>query len=149
MNPIARNILAALAGIVVASLVNMGIVFLGNALVPLPEGVDGASMESIGANMHLFKPVNFLFPFLAHAVGTLAGAFTAARIAVHRPMLFALGIGALYLLGGISAAYMVGGPAWFNATDLLLAYIPMGYLGGVLARRQKAEAVSAAANQGV
>ena len=29
---------------------------------------------------------------------------------------------------------MLGGPMWFNITDLLLAYIPMGYLGGILAR---------------
>jgi hypothetical protein len=28
---------------------------------------------------------------------------------------------------------MCGGPGWFIAADLLLAYIPMGYLGGILA----------------
>jgi hypothetical protein len=32
---------------------------------------------------------------------------------------------------------LFGGPMWFNVSDLLLAYIPMGYLGGILARGKK------------
>ena len=43
---------------------------------------------------------NFVFPFLAHALGTLAGAFVAAKIAASHKMRFALAIGFLFLLGG-------------------------------------------------
>ena len=81
--------------------------------------------------------MNFLFPFLAHALGTLSGAFIAAKIAASRPMILAMVIGVFFLIGGIMMVSMVGGPIWFNATDLLLAYIPMGYLGGVLGRGTK------------
>ena len=31
------------------------------------------------------------------------------------------------------AASMIPGPTWFAALDLLVAYIPMGWLGGTLA----------------
>lgn len=83
--------------------------------------------------MKLFTPVNFIFPFLAHALGTFAGAFVAAKLAASHSMKFALGIGVFFLLGGIAVVSMLGGPLWFNVADLLVAYIPMSYLGAVLA----------------
>jgi hypothetical protein len=87
--------------------------------------------------MALFRPVHFLMPFLAHALGTLAGAFVAAKLAASHQRQLALGIGVLFLLGGIAAVAMLGGPTWFIATDLLLAYIPMSLLGAALAARMR------------
>ena len=84
--------------------------------------------------MKLFAPANFLFPFLAHALGTLSGAYVAAKFAASHQLKFAIGIGVFFLIGGVVMVNMLGGPMWFIATDLLLAYIPMGYLGWVLAR---------------
>ena len=133
MNPIVKNVLATIAGVIVGSLVNIGLVNLGPIVVPLPEGADVSTMENLRNSMELFGPANFLFPFLAHALGTLVGAFTAAKLAASHATKLALGIGAFYLLGGIAAASMAGGPVWFIAADLLLAYIPMGYLGASLA----------------
>ncbi len=133
MNPIAKNILAAIVGFVVGSLVNIGLVNIGPSVVPLPEGADVSTMESLRESMKLFAPVNFIFPFLAHALGTLTGAFIAAKIAVSHHMKFAIGIGVCFLIGGVTAASMLGGPVWFIVSDLLLAYIPMGFLGGMLA----------------
>lgn len=37
---------------------------------------------------------------------------------------------------------MVGGPLCFNVIDLLFAYIPMGYLGAILARGKQSHIVS-------
>jgi hypothetical protein len=137
MNPIARNILALLAGLVVGSAVNMGLVHVGTSVVPLPEGTDVSTMEGLRESMKVFTPVNFLFPFLAHALGTLAGALVAAKFAVSHHMKFALGIGVCFLIGGITMVVQCGGPAWFIGSDLLLAYIPMGLLGGILAGGNK------------
>lgn len=133
MNPIVRNILAVLAGIVVGSIVNMGIIQLGPSVIPQPEGVDNSTMESLAATMHLFETKHFIVPFLAHALGTLVGAFIAAKIAVSHKMRFALGLGVFFLLGGIAAVFMLPAPMWYNVTDLVLAYIPMAYLGGKMA----------------
>ena len=133
MNPIAKNILAVIVGFVVGSLVNIGLVNIGPLVVPLPEGADVSTMESLRDSMKLFAPVNFIFPFLAHALGTLTGAFIAAKIAVSHHMKFAIGIGVCFMIGGVTAASMLGGPVWFIVSDLLLAYIPMGFLGGILA----------------
>lgn len=133
MKTVARNILALLAGVVIGSLVNMGLVNVGPMIVPFPEGANVSTMEGLRDSMELFSPVNFLFPFLAHALGTLVGAFVAAKLAASHAGKFALGVGVLFLAGGIAAANMLGGPLWFIVTDLVVAYIPMACLGAVLA----------------
>ena len=133
MNPIARNVLAAIVGFVIGSVVNLGLVTIGMSVVPLPEGTDVSTMEALRESMKFLSPVNFIFPLLGHALGTLAGAFVAARLAVSHHMKFAMGIGVSFLIGGIAMVLNCGGPVWFIATDLLLAYIPMAFLGGLLA----------------
>ncbi len=141
MNAITKNVLVVLAGLVVGSLVNIGLVNLGPAIVPLPEGADISTMEGLSKSMQLFAPVNFLFPFLGHALGTLAGAFIAARFTTNHSVRFAFGVGVFFLMGGISAVIMLGGPLWFKVIDLLFAYIPMGFLGALLAGATGKEAV--------
>lgn len=137
MNPIVKNILAVITGFVVGSAVNMGIIMSGSSIIPPPEGVDVTNMESLKSSMHLFEPKHFLTPFLAHALGTLAGAFLAALIAATHKMKFALGVGVLFLLGGIANVFMLPSPTWFTVLDLAGAYFPMGYLAGKLALRNQ------------
>lgn len=135
MKPWLRNTLAVLAGVLLGGILNSAIVSIGPMVIPLPEGASVDSMEAIRESIHLFSPVNFLTPFLAHALGTLLGAFVAAKLAATHARRLALGVGVFFLVGGISAAAMIGGPAWFIVADLVLAYLPMGYLGAVLASR--------------
>lgn len=133
MNPILRNILAILAGIIGGGLLNGGLIHVSDSIIPPPTGVDVTDMESLKTSMHLFGPEHFIFPLLAHALGTLAGATIAAWLAASHQMKIALGIGAFFLLGGIAAASMLPAPTWFVALDLIAAYLPMGWLGGKLA----------------
>ena len=96
MNPILKNILALVAGIIIGSIVNMGIIMLSSSIIPSPEGVDVTNMESLKSSLHLFEPRHFIFPFLAHALGTLVGAYIAALIATNNKLKFALGIGVFF-----------------------------------------------------
>ena len=132
MNIIVRNILAVIAGWLGGSIINMGLVKIGHKLIPI-EGVDPNSMTELAAVMPTLEFKYFIFPFLAHALGTLVGAIIAGSIAVNHKMKFSLAIGALFLLGGIMVNYMLPGPTWFAATDILFAYIPMAWLGGKIA----------------
>jgi len=136
MNRTIRNILAVVAGILLGSGVNMGIIMLSSSIIPPPEGVDVTSMESLKSAMHLFEPKHFVFPFLEHATGTLVGAVAAGLIAATHKMKFAMGIGVFFLIGGIANVFMLPSPAWFTVVDLAGAYIPMGWLGGKLAMRK-------------
>jgi hypothetical protein len=137
MNSILRNILAVIAGIVVGSTVNMGIIMISSYIIPPPEGADITTAEGLKASMHLMQPKHFLMPFLAHAIGTFVGAWFASRIAVSHKMKFALGIGFIFMLGGIANVLILPSPLWFTVLDLGLAYIPMAWLGGRLNRSKK------------
>ena len=137
MNKIVRNVLAVITGIVLGSVVNMGIIILQYSFIALPEGVDVTNTESLKLSMHLFEPKHFIFPFLAHAIGTLVGAHLSARIAASHKMYFALGIGVFFLIGGISMVFMIPAPVWFIVADLSLAYIPMGWFGWKLTGQDK------------
>lgn len=135
MNPIIRNILAVIAGWLGGSIVNMGLIQTGHKLLPIP-GIDPNDMDALAAIMPTLEFEYFIFPFLAHALGTLVGAAIAGFIAVTHKMKFSLGIGGLFLLGGIMVNYMLPGPTWFAALDILIAYIPMAWIGGKIAQRK-------------
>ena len=140
MSPTTKNVLAVIGGAVVGSIVNMGIISVSGSIIPPPEGVDVTTMEGLKKALPLFQPKHFIMPFLAHALGTLVGAWLAARIAATNKMRFAMVIGVLFLVGGIANVFMLPAPAWYNALDLLCAYLPMSYIGGKLGSRVKTAA---------
>jgi len=129
MNTIIRNILAVIIGIILGSAVNMGIIMISGSIIPPPEGVDLTSMESLKSTMHLFEAQHFIMPFLAHAMGTFAGAFLCALIAASHKMKFTMLIGVFFFFGGISNIYLLPSPVWFTVLDLAVAYMPMAWLG--------------------
>jgi hypothetical protein len=133
MNSIIKNILAVLAGVILGSAVNMAIIAISGSIIPPPNGADVTTTEGLKASMHLFRPINFLMPFLAHALGTFTGAFLAAFVAANRKMLFAMIIGLFFLAGGIASVLMLPSPLWFTLVDLIGAYIPMALLAAKLA----------------
>lgn len=136
MNPILKNILAVIAGIVFGSLVNGAIIMVSGSIVPPPNGVDMTTEEGLKAGMQLLEPKHFIFPFLAHAVGTFVGAYIAARIATKK-IFFAMAIGFIFLIGGIWMVIIVPSPMWFTIVDLVGAYLPVAYFAGQIARGPK------------
>jgi hypothetical protein len=137
MHPILRNILAVVTGFIVGSLVNFSLIKISGSLIPPPNGADITTMEGLKETMHLFEPKHFLFPFLAHALGTLVGALIAVKIAANNYLKLALLIGGLFLIGGITNVLMLPSPTWFTIVDLVGAYIPMAYLGWALAKKKE------------
>jgi hypothetical protein len=130
-----RNVLAFLAGVILGGAVNMALVVLSPSIIPPPAGVDVNDAASLTRSMHLFEPRHFVMPFLAHAVGTLAGALVAYLIAVTHKLPIALAIGFVFLCGGVVASFMIPAPAWFIALDLIVAYVPMAWLATRLGAR--------------
>lgn len=133
LHPLLRNILALIAGILIGGMVNMALILLGPYLVPPPAGVDPTTEAGLKAGIHLLRPIHFLFPFLAHALGTQVGAYIATRIAITHQLLISIIIGINFLIGGILMVRMLSAPMWFNTLDLTMAYLPMAILGWYLA----------------
>ena len=129
MNSTLKNILAVIAGLILGSTVNMGLIMLSGYIIPPPGGADVTTMEGLQESIHLFEAKHFIFPFLAHALGTFFGAFIASLIAANHKMKMALIIGVFFLIGGITNIIMLPSPAWFTILDLVGAYMPMAWLG--------------------
>ena len=132
MSSIIRNIIAVVVGAVLGGIVNIAIVMLGPMVIPPPAGVDMTTVQGLMASMHLLGPQHFISPFLAHAVGTFVGALAAWLIAASYKQVCAYIVGALFLIGGISACFLIPAPAWFMVLDLVVAYIPMAWLAGLI-----------------
>ena len=115
----------------------MALITLSPSLIPPPAGVDVTDAESLSKAIHLFEPRHFIMPFLAHAVGTLAGALAAYLIAATYRAQIAFAIGAVFLCGGVAASFLIPAPAWFIALDLLAAYLPMAWLAIQIGSRMK------------
>ena len=128
MHPILRNVLSLLAWIP-GSIANMAVIILGHQVSPLPEGTDPNDPVSLNLAMEQFGFVDYLFPLLAHALGTAVAGYLATKIAASYKLVFAMVMGAFFFAGGIWAVTMLNAPLWFNVTDLVLAYFPMAYLG--------------------
>jgi hypothetical protein len=127
-----RYILAVALGWISGAALNYALIQVGHHFYPM-DGVDLNDMDQLAEAMPLLDWQFFIFPFLAHALGTLLGAFVAGLIAPSKKMVFALVIGVFFLLAGIMVNLMLPGPMWFAALDILIAYIPMAWIGGKIA----------------
>ncbi|AKC85514.1 hypothetical protein [Pseudoxanthomonas suwonensis] len=132
---ILRLILAVAVGLVVGSLVNMGLIMASGHVIPPPPGADVTTTEGLRASLHLFEPRHFLFPFLAHSLGTFAGALVATLLTPGRTAGPAYVVGCAFLLGGIASVFMLPAPLWFSVLDLVLAYLPAAWLAHRVASR--------------
>src|SRR5690606_38881014 len=117
MNPIFRNVLAVIAGWLIGGAVNMGIILMGHGILPI-EGVEPNDVEALAEAMPGLGAEYFIFPFLAHALGTLIGAIAAGFVAATHKIIMALVIGVLFMAGGITACDTIPAPEWVIATDL-------------------------------
>ncbi|MFM7866482.1 MAG: hypothetical protein ACKPHU_19920 [Planctomycetaceae bacterium] len=120
-----RIALSIIVGFFVGSLVNMLIVGAGPSIIPLPPGSDSSSIEKLRESVGNYEAKHFLFPLLAHALGTLTGSAVAGRFAGPGLLQAAIISGVLFLAGGIAMDYLVKGPTWYRITDLTVCYLPM------------------------
>ncbi len=126
---IVRNVLAVILGFLLGSVVNIAVIAAGHAIMPPPAGFDGTSMEGVASTIHLLRPIDFIVPFLAHALGPLVGVLVAMYIAASGRKVIAIILACLFLSGGIAANVMIPAPMWYRIVDVVLAYIPMAFLG--------------------
>lgn len=122
-----RIILGLILGLLIGAVVNGSIIHLGTMLFPYPKGVDVTTTEGMNAFRDL--PVKFyIFPFLAHAIGTLSGCLSALLILQGKFRWVIYVIAYLFFVGGVVAVDMINAPVWFDLIDLSLAYLPMSWL---------------------
>ena len=122
MKKIIKNIGIVVLGIMIGTMVNMSLIISGwSIFVPTDN----------------FNPMNamswdlkyFIFPFLAHSIGTLSGALIVSKFSKKSSIILPLIVGLYFLLGGIYMITILPAPTWFVLLDVILGYIPMALLG--------------------
>jgi hypothetical protein len=76
---------------------------------------------------------HFVFPFLAHALGTFVGAFATILFSASKKQYLSWVVGFWFLMGGVAMIIIVPFPLWIILVDILFAYLPMAWLGWKLA----------------
>ena len=103
-------------------IVNIGLIIIGGIIFPLAESFE--PMNGINWDLKYF-----IFPFLAHSVGTLSGSFLVSKLSRNSNIIFPLIVGLYFLSGGIYMVTILPAPMWFVFLDLIVCYIPMSLIG--------------------
>ena len=133
MSNTTKNVVAVIVGLIIGGVVNMGIINLGSSIISPPPGVDPSDIESIKAHTSAYSAIHFVIPFLAHALGTLVGAFLAVKLSASKKQMLAWIVAAFFALGGSMMAFMLPEFLKYSIFDLIFAYFPMAWIGGKLA----------------
>lgn len=122
--------LILVAALFLGGLVNGAIVELSGSIIPPPPGADFTTEEGLKKSMQLMEKKHFIFPFLAHALGTLISGLIVVLFLKNSPKLhfYVFLVGAVFFLAGAYMVSILPSPLWFNAVDLIFAYFPMAIL---------------------
>ena len=92
---------------------------MGHVAYPPPPGMDPSDPESIKAFMSQIPLGGLMYILVAWVAGTLAGSFTATRIARHSPKACATAVGGMMLLTSVYMMITIPVPMWFWAAALI------------------------------
>lgn len=134
MRKFIKNLTSIIAGLLIGGTCNLFLLRINGGVIPLPSGADLSTPEGLASSIALFNPIHFLAPFLAHAIGTLVAAFVTIKLAATKSWSIARIPGILFFMAGVFMVHSLHAPLWFEVIDLSLAYLPMAWLGFLLAR---------------
>ena len=132
MNPLLKNIITVILGLVAGMVAMSAGHLLSNEIMPPPEGMDLSNMESFAANADKLTTVHWMLALLSHALGPLVSGFIAGKFLASHHTKILWGIGIVWTILGIMNLMMIPHPMWFKLMDVLI-YLPMTFLGAKLA----------------
>ena len=107
-----RNIGAVIAGMIVGMALNMAIIMANLIFFPMPEGLSMQDQEGFSAWAATLPDSAFILPMMAHLAQAFGGGWLAARLGASNPMVLAMIVGVLSLVGGIMNALSMEIPTW-------------------------------------
>tara|TARA_Y100001960_G_C14491261_1_gene736828 strand:+ start:459 stop:842 length:384 start_codon:yes stop_codon:yes gene_type:complete len=127
MRVILKNIGIIALGIIIGMIINMGLIILGGIIIAPSDNFE--PMNALNWDLKYF-----IFPFLAHALGTFSGTFIVSKLSKKTNIAIPLIVGFYFLSGGVYMATILPAPIWFILLDITVGYIPMALLGWKLAK---------------
>src|SRR5690349_6438715 len=119
MPSILRSILAVLCGVLVGGAVILGMELIGVRIFPPPQGLASEDPEVLRRAMEQLPAGAFGMVLLGWALGTFAGAWTAAKVAGRAPLGHGLAVGVLFLAAGVANMLALPHPVWFWIVGVL------------------------------
>jgi len=101
---------------------------------PFPRDLNASDSAAMRDYIRTLPAGAFVFVLVGWALGTLVGAWTAARLANRSPMVHANIIATLLLGTGVANMLNLPHPAWVWVVGVI-AFVGCGYIGGRLAAR--------------
>jgi hypothetical protein len=132
MGPVLRSGLGVLAGVVVGGLLIGGVEMFSSRFYPLPAGTNPSDQQALASHISSLPASAFVWVLAAWMIGTLAGAWVAARIAQRKHLIHGAVIGAVFLALGIANMLAIPHPVWVWVCGIVI-FIVAGYAGGRLA----------------
>lgn len=126
-----RNILAVIAGVILAGIVTYAVQTVGHQVYPPPENLDIKNLEAMKAYVATLPMGALLFVLLAYVLGSFAGGWLAAKIARSSQIHVPLTVGGVQLFFGLINLLMIPHPLWF-AIAAVIVFLPAAFLGGKL-----------------
>lgn len=131
-----RTMFSTMLGMLVATMVALGLEFVGKRVFPLPAG--SLAADAAPADLIAAAPIGMLlFVVAGRLCGALCGAWVASRLASRHSMTAAMTVGALVLLSCVLDAWMLPQPLWMLLMGVV-APLPLAWCGGQLACRGSA-----------
>lgn len=131
-----RNILAVFAGLAAGMVTNMALIMLNAyVLFPMPEGMDMNDPEQMNVYIATLPATAFILVLAAHLGQSFVGGWTAARLGASKPMLLALIVGVLTLVGGIMNMMQLELPTWMYI-ELPLYLVVAWWAGRIEVKRR-------------
>jgi hypothetical protein len=120
-----RRIGAVIAGLIVAAVLVEGAEAIVHSMHPFPPGVDQHDMAQIKKFVSTLPADALVLVLAGWLLATIAGTFTAAKIAGTRVPGYVLG--AILLAAGIANSIIIPQPLWFSIVSFVI------YIGGTFA----------------
>ena len=127
-----RNILAVVAGVVVAAAVMMACEYANSLLYPFPEGLDVYDAEQVRSFAAAMPLSALVLVAIGWTAGSLAGGFVTTRIAQSLLPTPAQITGLVLTAFGALNAWMIQNPAWFHwgGLPVFLLFAMLGHSVG-------------------
>lgn len=133
----ARNILSILVGIISSFIAILAIGSIAHIVNPPP--VDPHDTEVFKNYLHNEAPKTLHMILLsAYAIGSFAGGFITAYIALNKKILRAMTVGGLLMGIGIYNLILANYPSWVIGTAFFI-FLPFAYFGGRIAKNVTAK----------
>ena len=130
-----RNVGAVFVGMFVGGVLNMAIIMANMALFPAPEGLDFNDAVAMADYIASLPQAGFILPWVAHLTQALVGGWIAARLGASRPVLLAMIVAVLTMLGGVANMLQYAGPWWMYSEFPL--YLAAGWAAGTVEQRRR------------